>query len=398
MPDLRESLDSFARTTTPDLWPDIQSRQPRPLPPRRLTGPIAVAALLLVLAAAVIVLPRVFLDRPSPANRATASAAPSEPTFHPQIAWRLKIGPNGQVPSLAYGAGSVWLASYEGRLAERDVVRRIDPATGQVMAAIDVPGVPPWEVGGGGMAFGDGDVWVVGRTDRDPTEGRTDAVVTRIEPDTNRVVAVIDLGGSDGVDVAIDDAGRVWAAVFGDGSRPAEVVRVDPSTDAVVGRFRLASDYVRRIAASTAGVIIEEYVWPGPSTLLERIDPETGIVETIDPAPLASHSNVVQWRDQIWLTSDSGLIRVDPTTGRAIGDPVRGGEVVNWLEAPGSDGIWFFVGRTLARFDPVTRSLQQVVDLANDILRPVSINVLAIGGEAAWILGYDGVLTRLDLQ
>ena len=66
-----------------------------------------------------------------------------------------------------FGAGSLWSVSSEGEL------NRIDPATGEVVATIGL-GVEP-----GGLAFGEGSLWVTGR--HSPT-------LVRIDPSVNEVV------------------------------------------------------------------------------------------------------------------------------------------------------------------------------------------------------------------
>ncbi len=390
MTDLRQTLDSLARTPSPDLWPDIQARDPRPLPPRRRSGLVAVVGLVVLLCAAAIVLPLRLAGRSGPVTSSPPVSSAPLPSFSPHVAATIPVGPRGQVTSVAYGHGSVWVAAYVGAVNQRDVVRRIDPATNTIVATIEVPGVPPWEIGGGGMTFGDGSLWVVGGTDRAPTHGRTDGVVTRIDPGTTRVTAVIDVGGSSAADVAIDGAGTVWAGVFGDGDSQAELVQVDAKAAAVVARFPVGADYIRRVAATNAGVLVEEYVWPGARLQVERLDPRSGGVEL---APVTSHAGgaLVQWNDQIWCSTDLGFVRIDPATGGILGEPIPKAVAWGWVASAADDGIWFQQRKLLGRLDPTTRIVQRVFE-------GPGAQALAVGGDALWLIVFDGRLIRVDLH
>ncbi len=333
MTDLRQTLDSLARTPSPDLWPDIQARDPRPLPPRRRSGLVAVVGLVVLLCAAAIVLPLRLAGRSGPVTSSPPVSSAPLPSFSPHVAATIPVGPRGQVTSVAYGHGSVWVAAYVGAVNQRDVVRRIAPATNTIVATID------------------------------PTHGRTDGVVTRIDPGTNRVTAVIDVGGSSAADVAIDGAGTVWAGVFGDGDSQAELVQVDAKAAAVVARFPVGADYIRRVAATNAGVLVEEYVWPGARLQVERLDPRSGGVEL---APVTSHA------------------------GGAL-EPIPKAVAWGWVASAADDGIWFQQRKLLGRLDPTTRIVQRVFE-------GPGAQALAVGGDALWLIVFDGRLIRVDLH
>jgi DNA-binding SARP family transcriptional activator len=83
--------------------------------------------------------------------------------------WRIVHGRHRfGLDGIAYGAGSLWVASHE----ENEVVR-VDPATGSVLARIHVR-LPSW------LAYGDGALWTT--SDMDGVE--------RIDPTTNTVSAI----------------------------------------------------------------------------------------------------------------------------------------------------------------------------------------------------------------
>jgi YVTN family beta-propeller protein len=103
---------------------------------------------------------------------------------------------------LAVGAGAVWATD-----TDENVVWRIDAATGRATRTIPVgerPSAPPSTdptKRAHGIAIGLGSVWVA---------SRNSGTVSRIDPESNRVVATIRVG-RDVAPIAVGD-GRVWVA------------------------------------------------------------------------------------------------------------------------------------------------------------------------------------------
>jgi YVTN family beta-propeller protein len=144
---------------------------------------------------------------------------------------------------VAFGAGSVWVSSgnYDMGPPEPrgpgDVVLRIDPQTNRVVDRIPVD--PP-----SGLAFGHGSVWAT-------SAGH--GTLSRIDPQTGEVVAKIDVGRAP-VDVAVDESsGAVWVASVdlpnnygGYGipqhSEDRNLTRVDPETNRVVAEIPIGAD------------------------------------------------------------------------------------------------------------------------------------------------------------
>jgi YVTN family beta-propeller protein len=141
--------------------------------------------------------------------------------------------------SLAVGGGSLWVANHDER-----TVTRIDPASGKVVAQIPVPSEPhrvaygagaawvgnwhdnsvsridprtnrvvgsPIPIGAhaGNLVVGAGGVWVT--SDYRTNGAAEDVVVVRIDPQRNRAVETIAVGGHP-IDVAAS-AGAVWVSV-----------------------------------------------------------------------------------------------------------------------------------------------------------------------------------------
>jgi len=129
----------------------------------------------------------------------TAPASTSHRAAHPRIG---KVVAKVPIPAgtgaLAVGEGGVWSVSDTG-----PVLTRIDPDTNAVVASIKLklshacPAEPP---GCGEAAAGDGAVWITHTTDN---------TVSRIDPQTNAVVATIHVG-SQPHQVAVS-AGAVWS-------------------------------------------------------------------------------------------------------------------------------------------------------------------------------------------
>ncbi|MGH2963622.1 MAG: hypothetical protein ACRDL3_15735, partial [Solirubrobacterales bacterium] len=68
----------------------------------------------------------------------------------------LRFGRGAQPHAIHYAEGSIWVAGWDR--SERGFVTRIDPDTSKVVARIRLEGGPGWETGGDGIAAGGGAV------------------------------------------------------------------------------------------------------------------------------------------------------------------------------------------------------------------------------------------------
>jgi DNA-binding beta-propeller fold protein YncE len=110
---------------------------------------------------------------------------------------------------VAYGAGAAWVGNWHD-----NSVSRIDPTTNRVVGS-------PIPIGfhhAGNLVVGADGVWVTSdyRVDAAPE----DVVVVRIDPQTNRAVETIAVGGHP-IDVAAT-GGAVWVSV----ANPGTVLRI----------------------------------------------------------------------------------------------------------------------------------------------------------------------------
>jgi streptogramin lyase len=208
--------------------------------------------------------------------------------------------PAESATSLAFGHGSVWIAS-----SGRDTVSRVDPRTGEVAAEIEV-GRGAVDVAAGG---GSGDVWVAGAYLAEAKK------LSRVDPETDRVVAEVPVaahkryGGAQGVAAG---EGAVWAQSADGG----ELFKVDPATNEVVAEKDLG-DYSSDLAVYGGSVWAVAQVSVG--TRLYRIDPQTVRVVASEHGPDPSeggfgglYGELVAGGGFVWFQSENRLSRVSP--------------------------------------------------------------------------------------
>lgn len=110
---------------------------------------------------------------------------------------------------MAYGAGAAWVGNWHD-----NSVFRIDPATNRVVGSP----IPIGSHHAGNLAVGVGGVWVT--SDYRANAAAEDVVVVRIDPQTNRAVETITVGGHP-IDVAALQ-GAIWVSV----ADPGTVLRI----------------------------------------------------------------------------------------------------------------------------------------------------------------------------
>lgn len=310
--------------------------------------------------------------------------------------------------AVAVGEGSVWVASRadDGTFSGR--VFRLDVETGETVAEIQVPTLPGWVTGGGGLEVAGGSVWVVGGVEApgglDSPGGGSDGLLLRIDPATNRVVQEIPLGGFSAGDVAVDKRG-VWVTLStGGGGTLTELVRVDPVRGEVVARTRLTQEYARDVIAIDGAIWVHEHETGGPlgrESIFTRVDAEPGRLLASVPTGLYVVS-VTIGDGTIWGATSSEpdgnvLFKLDPFTGDFATVPV--GDLDHLIDF-GEGGIW---GRGLrsngdigvVRFHPQTGRVDAWVALPKEASSPVALSV-ATG--SVWVVNYEHGVTRIELR
>jgi DNA-binding beta-propeller fold protein YncE len=109
------------------------------------------------------------------------------------------------------------------------------------------------------LAVGEGAVWTL----------NADGTVTRVNPDTNKVVATIQVGGDTAKGDIDAGAGSVWVSLPG-----TPIVRIDPRTDRAAQRFTGEGGGAILVAHGSL------WVAAGPQTTW-RLDPK--LVEAFRP-------------------------------------------------------------------------------------------------------------------
>ncbi len=210
------------------------------------------------------------------------------------------------------GAGAVWQTDFGG-----DVVLRIDPVSGNVLATIPVGSAPE------GVAVTAGSVWVA---------DEHDGAITRIDPATNHVVATITVGpaGPSGPQYMTAGPGGVWVGVQNMGS----VVRVDSATNKV-GLLVPLDGFV---ASDGAEVWIGVDAGPNGPSKVVRIDPVSGKVITTVYLDTQAINGLAVGLGSVWVSADGGMTRIDEATGRIVGRLDTGGDGGNVVVAGGA--VW----------------------------------------------------------
>ncbi len=263
---------------------------------------------------------------------------------------------------------------------DRAILRRIDPATDKVVATIPVPGSSDYRY----VAVGGQAVWV--------TDSGTDQL-TKIDPLTNRVVATISVPPSPtGLVVGY---GRVWVMVS-PANGAGEVVPVNIDT----GRFGAIIPVAQAQAIAAGGGAIwlatGEVAPQGPALL--RIDPRTGSVRPVTgPTPMLGQILVVAaGHGTVWVAGRS-LARINTRTGAlsysGLGPPssltIGGGAVWAVYDTNNTNGGHPGI---VQRVSPATGRFE-----GRSITVGETAVGIAVGDDAAWVASFTkGTIARID--
>lgn len=386
MPDLGAKFRGLDRVRGPDLWGDIQAREPRPMADGGTGRRVAVAAVALVLAAGgAVLVARAFLggDRAAerPVRPAESPAAPVDPVVD-------KTLPIRWPSSIVYGENSIWVAASANDGTGAGTVYRIDPDTAEILAETPSPVIPGWDWGGAGMEVADDSLWIAGYLE-DGSQGG----LVRIDTDTNELVEVLPLGGQSAGDVAVDEHG-IWVTLFTEPSM--ELIRLHPESLAENLRTNLGVDWAQDLLS------VQGHVWIVRSkNRIIEVDTLTG--QTVQEVHIPYGLSTTGTSDAIWTTSwraseGNLLIRIDPVTGTL--DEFPSGHLDAFAEA-GAGGLWGR-GRGLSqgsrgvgivRFNLDTLRIDASVELGGR--DPID---LAVAPGSVWVIHYQEGVTRIELR
>lgn len=307
---------------------------------------------------------------PSQAPSVAASVPPSGP---PSTALedRLEatVGVTGaDFPLIAFD--SVWVVTGD---PPRAAIVRVNPASNEVVADIELPGVLC-----NGAAAGFDAIWACS------TEG-----IVRIDPATNAVVTVIEVRTAGQARLAAG-GGSVWAfARVGDGFDINAVHRIDPSTNNPVTTIDLGHP-----VATMAFGFDALWVTSPADGLLLRVDPASNEVTTAVEG-LTLPFTVTVGPDSLWVSlygaedaepaeAEPTIVRIDPETGEItasiVVDPIgqTGGMYADaasvWIRGPDT---------FLTRIDPATNQVVEVITASK------GGGDLVVGFGSVWASGYN---------
>lgn len=253
--------------------------------------------------------------------------------------------------------------------APKNSVTRIDPQTNQIVATITVGARPC-----AGLVAGFGSLWV-------PNCG--DKTVSRVDLKTGTVTTTfpMTIGNSEGA-VAVG-AGSFWMMTDAKGT----LARIDPATNKVVAEINIAP-------GSFAVAFADNTVWitSTEKNLLTRVNAATNVVE--ETVPVGPRPRFLTIGDgAVWTLNqgDGSISRVDIKTNKVVatieaGLPGTGGEI-----AYGEGSVWATVFEfPLTRIDPSTNKVpQQFFGPGGDSVR--------VGFGSVWLTDLSrGKLMRFD--
>lgn len=263
-----------------------------------------------------------------------------------------------------------WLAASDEAVYVRldgGSVRRLDPATGETVASVDVGGDL---CQGLGVAFGS--VWTCSGTD-----------VVRLGPDLEGVEATLPVGKAAEQGSLVGGFGRLWV-LTGDGSA---LVGIDPGTNQPGTPIALG-------VRGTDLAVDDEHVWvvSGPDDALVRIDPVALAVD--GRADGLADARTVDATVDLWVGTAGGTVRIDRATlsvDRTIdASPGRTGS----LAADGDD-LW--IRATDPLLTRVDRTDGAVLDRIDDEV--TSGGDVLVAFDAVWATAYDdATLVRIPLD
>lgn len=286
------------------------------------------------------------------------------------------------VGGMVIGGGYVWVANMNPR-----TITQIDPGTNDVVATIPL-GEPDFLWGPTRLAFGHGSLWAI--------DGMTSSVF-RIDPQTKGIVATIPLGtptqfstGPLGIVVTAD---AVWVTnVWGSEVAPdGFVARIDPASNRIVAVIPAGS---HPEAAGAKGIAAQaDAVWVAvPSTRsIIRIDPSTDSVVATIPGLTCADGHLAADESNVWVADCKSVHRIDAQRNavtKTIAMPRATGLGVIGV-AVGLGSLWVQAG-PLVRIDPASGAVSGVLPLA-EVINDCAYGIV-FGFDSVWVRQHDWVV------
>jgi len=294
-----------------------------------------------------------------------STAAPRKPSRRPVLAVAVAV--------VALAAAAVTVVAVRGR--SQGGLRSVDPNSvaamsdhGSLNTATAIGGNPD------GIAYGDGSVWLV---------DRTDGSVRRLNPHAHTSLR-IQVG--DQPESIAASGNNVWVANFG--SR--NVSWINTTSNTVVQTIPVGNQPAA-VAVGPAGVWVAN---SGDDTI-QKIDPNTGTAGPAigvgdGPAALAVGD------DTVWVANarDGTVSRVDTHAGATLSGPIFVGSGPRGL-ALTPDGVWVAnsLSQTVDRINPGTGQIDRTIMVGD------GPSAVAATSQAVWVANeFDGTVARIDAR
>jgi hypothetical protein len=388
MTKLDEGFEALSRARTPDLWAEIERRDPSRVPP---SGPgrgrrvLAGAVALVVAIAGIGFAWRAFTRTSPPQSSTPTSEQTLEPSAEPSVdvTGPVPVGVPFQTNAIVADADGVWVRYYDnagGHLA------RLDPDTLETVAVIDDVPTAGWDSGGGGMALDSGGIWVAG-----------DGELVFVDASTERIAQRIPLAGAGSADVTKGALG-VWVLETGSNPDRMLVESVDTIRGVATVTTEMPFAYARRIVEVGGYLAVISLTQSDPSGVvgdprLTLLDWESGghPIESLSGRPFPS-ACLIDYQGDGWTFSGSALTKLD---GVNLLKPIDAIDLpvarIDRLIG-GAGGLWIATNAgEVLRIDPVSSE----VDVRMDLPKGAGWSDAAATDDAVYLMGWDGTVTRI---
>jgi DNA-binding beta-propeller fold protein YncE len=221
----------------------------------------------------------------------------------PSVVAKIKVSPAAAPCATTAGGGFVWVSEYG-----RPYLLRIDPKTNTVVGRTMIG------TGSCGLGYGAGSLWI---------EDTNSNTISRVSARTHKRLKAIPVG------IAPYDATFAFGSAWTTPHVDALLERIDPARNKVVARWP--------VPGAIGVVAAFGSVWATGQDGVVRIDPSSGKMAASIPVAGGAGWTAAS-SDAVWVTSTAGLVRIDPQTNAVaatvtlpsgnLGDPdVVGGKV-----------------------------------------------------------------------
>lgn len=186
---------------------------------------------------------------------------------------------------------------------------------------------------------------------------------------------------------SVDLGSAAWSAVYGFGG---VWIQVDPPVDQLVKVDEMTGAVTLTVDAGTSAAIADDAVWVtvgGAET--RKIDPTTGESLVVASTPDAYY--IAVGAGAVWVPSETGVSRLDPTTGATTATVVVDLGVTD-LQAS-DDALWVTHkdAGSVSRIDPATNAVVATIDTGR------GAHDIAIDEHGVWITNYlANTVSRID--